>query len=296
MDNKTKLLHEQLDNAIDSMNMDSIENILNEIYQDESLNVEIEDYKDFSEKIKGNYRREKNNMKLFKNKKARVTILAATISLIACVSVGAAILNNNFTFTKDGNYWNIKSNSDIDEEEAKKIADSSDMGKKDAINAAEESGETNVIEPEYVQYESIEGAEKGLDMNIIMPDYMPELEMSDITASITDFGGTISKTAWINYGNADDKYFGLTINRTVLNDKDSTVISKNEYDEGTEGEYISKKGYSFVTLQESNEDKSKTANIAVTEIGEYEYSMVFFGFDENEMHSVIDSVDLEDYK
>lgn len=57
----------------------------------------------------------------------------------------------------------------------------------------------------------------------------------------------------------------------------------------------------MLTLQMANDSirasntAMVTAHIATTMIGEYQYSLVFFGFDELQRTEIIDSVDLSVY-
>lgn len=288
--NDIKNLQQKLDNSIDLMDIDSIDNLLNQI--PDIQNIEVEPADIFADKIRAkSHKKERNNMKLFKSKFSKIAAIAAAVTVITCVGVGAANIIKNYTIADKDQYHNILSNQDLNENDIKDLTSDNDID-----NDENSENKANVIKPDSYTFNSIEEAEKTLDMKVITPEIMPELELSDLSGQISDFGnGTKTSSLWANYGDAETKLFGITVTKTVLGE-DTTIVSNSEMDEGSLGKYKSAKGYEFNTLAESNDDKTKTANIATITIGNYEYSLVFYNFEQDEINKILDSADLSFYE
>lgn len=278
-------IRKELDKAIEAGDMEKINNIMQNIPDCQpETNVN-----DFIDNIRHKCAGEVKTMK--KKISTRIAIAAAAIVAVTGVSVSAAALLKQFSFFKDGNYVTVSSNSDLSEEEAKKLAE-------DAVNDIDVTpNEHNTAKPEV--FENIQSAEKTYDMNIIMPEKMPDLKLSDITGSQMYTGENSSiSTVWLNYGDFEKggKGFGLTVTRNNFADGDE-ITSIDSSDAVKDGEeFTSEKGYSFNVLKDSDEESGRTAKIMTANVGEYEYSMVFFGFNDSEINDIVNSVDLSQYK
>lgn len=280
--NKDVETRRKLDRAIEAENMEEIKNIIDNIPDCEP---EI-DVKEFTAKIKNKCTGEVNTMKRKVSVKAAAVV--AAVVAVTGVSVGAATLLKQFSFEKDGNYITVTSNDDLSEAEAEKLAD--DMADGNPV-----PDDTNTAKAEV--YETVEDAEKAYNMDVIMPDKMPELELSEVTGIKTYAGENSSlATIWATYGNTDKKAFALTVTKNDFADSD-TVTNITEFDAKGAGEkFVSENGYTFDKLSDADEASGKSAEIMKTNVGEYEYSMVFFGFDESEMEDIVNSLDLSDYE
>lgn len=90
---------------------------------------------------------------------------------------------------------------------------------------------------------------------------------------------------------------GVTTKREVIPEGTPlTSYTLHEFDEGSEGSYRSKSGITFTTLAESDSTGERTAQIATVLLGEYEYSLVFVGFEPQEWQKIVDSTDLSPYQ
>lgn len=272
----------ELDRAIEKGDINEIMSIINEIPDNEPET----DVKEFSRNIIEKCSREAYTMKSKISR--RIAIAAAAIVAVTGVSVGAATILSQFTFFKNGNYVTVTSNENLSREEAEKLAD-------DAVNQNFEPNESNTAVAQ--EFETIEDAEREYNMKIVLPEKMPELELVDVTGNQMYMGENSSdSTIWINYGDAAEKAFGLTVTKNSIDNKDDvTVISSSDAEKDGE-EFVSDKGYKFNVLKDVDEDTGRVARILTANEGEYEYSMVFIGFDENEINTVVNSVDLSQYK
>ena len=277
-------IRKELDKAIETGDMEKINNIMQNI---PDCHPET-DVKDFINNVRHKCAGE---VKMKKKISTRIAIAAAAVLAVTGVSVSAAALLKQFSFFKDGNYVTVSSNSDLSEKEADKLA-------QDAVNDTDVTpNENNTVKPE--AFETIQSAEKAYDMGIVMPEKMPDLKLSDITGSQMYTGeNSSSSTIWINYGDFEKggKGFGLTVTRDNFADNDEiTSITSSDAVKDGEG-FTSEKGYSFNVLKESDEESGRTAKIMTANVGEYEYSMVFFGFNNSEINDIVNSVDLSQYK
>lgn len=297
-----KEIQKKLDEAIDLMDIQKIDELLNEIPEDNfnMSEVDSEAIKNFSQNIKSLNNSEGKNMKILKSKTFKITVAAAAIMALTGVGTIASGLIKNYNLSKDGKYYNIISTQDLNKNDLDGMIDTPDKNNENGelkVNASKEGENARQAEKEDFNFNSIEEAENKLGLKIILPQKMPNLELSDITGSMVDFGGgTKTNTVWANFGSIEDKLIGLTITKNIIALDDTTIISSGDMDEGSKDEYVSAKGYKFTTFNESNEDGSKTANIANINIGTYEYSVVFFNYSQNEMNSILDSIDLSEYK
>ena len=129
-----------------------------------------------------------------------------------------------------------------------------------------------------------------------MPDKMPALKLSEVTGTKMYAGENSSvSTIWANYGDTNEKAFALTVTRNDFSDADDVTHISESDAYGTGDKFVSEQGYTFERLSDTDEESGKTAEIMTANVGQYEYSMVFFGFDEGEMENIVNSVDLSDY-
>lgn len=291
MDTKLNELYDNLERSIDAMDMNSIEELLQKIEREEEFSIKAEDSRIFAKKIENIYKTRRNN-NMNKNKIKYFGIIAASVAVLATAGVCANQIINNYSFSTKDKAINIMSNSELDDEELDQLLEDVNKPVDEETNYADENG-GNVITPEELTFSTIEEAEAKTGVKIILPKIMPELDIESIkgSASNTDKGYS-NNTVWLEYGNPEEKYFGITVSRTIL-PKDGTVISSNEVDDDSAGSYTSKNGTKYETYNESNPDGSMTANIAVAYSGEYEYALVFVNFEETEIHNIIDSIELD---
>lgn len=217
----------------------------------------------------------------------RILTIAVAVCAVTCVSVCAATLLKQFTFNENGKFVSVTTNNDISKEEAEKLA-------KDSVSDDTVPNEENTVKPEI--FSNIAEGEKAYDMKIVLPDEKPNLSLSEVKGSEVYLSENSSQaTIWAIYGNPDKKAYGLTVTKKNYGDKDITDILSTDADT-TGDKFVSDKGYSFDVLNESDEATGKIANIFITYVGNYEYSIYFVNFDNDEMYKVVNSIDLSDYR
>lgn len=282
MKTKNMEIRKKLDNAIEAENMEEINNVINNI-PDCKPKIDVED---FIKNVKQECTEEVKFMK--KKLSTKVLIVAAAVVAVTGVSVGASTLLKQFSFFKDGSYVTITSNGDLSEDEADKLA-------ADALNENAEPNESNTVIEEV--FDNIQEAENAYNMKVIIPEKMPDLEITDVTGSQYYMGENSSTSnIWVNYGDFDKKAFGLTVIKEDYADEDKiTSISYSDAEKDGE-EFISDKGIKFNVLKDSDESSGRTAKIMTTNVGKYQYSMVFFGFSDDEISDIVNSADLNEYK
>ncbi len=296
MNSKDQILKE-LDAAIEARDMSAVENGLHELGSGESgPSVMPEDPKLFAAKII-KLNEEKNTMK-YSRKHIRAAIVAAAVLLMG-VTAYAAVTGSLFTFGSGDRYVTVRSNDEMTEQEARDMAKES-AEREAAREAGEAEDDANVITdvPEQ-SFGSVEEAEAGMDMVIPMPANMPDMKLESATGQTIEWGdGSELRSVWLTYADDAGRLFGVTVTRDIIPEgaADSTRYSESDMDEGSLGSYLSKTGVTYNTLTESDETGERTAHIATVALGEYQYALVFYGFDDAERFAVIDSVDLSEYK
>lgn len=267
-----------LDRAIEKGNIDKVNSILNDININDEPDLSLEDLITKCES-------EENSMK--KRVSSKVLILAASIAVIAAVSVGAATILKQYNFSHNDNYVTVTSNGDLSKDEAKELAD-------DALADNTLPNDNNVVKPD--NFKNITEAEKKYDMQVILPKKMPELNLSEVQGSQMYIdSNNMESTIWATYGDVNKKAFGMTVVKYDYKDNDVTSTLKTDAQSSGES-FTSDYGYIFDELKESDESSERTAQIYSTTVGNYNYSMVFMGFDNREIKDIVNSTNLDDYK
>ena len=286
MNQKQKILRE-LDAAIDGMDLDGIDRNLTRLTALEPHKIEAEDAKLFAARIK---KLDKERNYKMKNKKTmRIVLVAAAILTVTSIGVYASGVLDHFTFAEGDRIATVQTTTSMTEAEAQKLVEDA---KSDSSEKASQP------ESEDYTFESVEEAENKLDFKLAVPAKMPELALVEVSGESIKWGdGMESRTICTLYGDPDSKAVGITVEKRIVNpDSDYTSISISDMDENSMGEYKSKSGRVYAMHSESDDSGERTAHIAKTEIGNYEYALIFVGFEENEMHEIIDSADLSLYK
>jgi hypothetical protein len=280
-----------LEAAIDSADMRGIDSGLESLASVEPETITPEDVNLFSARIL-KLSEEKQPMKHL-GKTARVAVAVAAVLLMG-VTVYAAVTMNLFSFQSGEKYVSIRTTDSMTPEEAQAFAEENQAARpeEDAVNVI--NGEDFPLQ----EFASVAEAEAGMDMIIPLPAAMPDLEFSRATGqSYTFREGYGSRTVWLEYGSVETgRAFALTVSREVVAEgEDITSYSEQDIDEGSLSSYTSKTGVKYDTLTESDETGERTAHIANAMIGEYDYAVVFFGFEEAERQQILDSIDLSAY-
>lgn len=282
MNKKQKLLKD-IDRSIDSMDLNSVNNGLDALLHMENQTIEAEDYKEFAAKIINKNMEVKSNMK--HKKIIQIAIVAAIVCTMGITAFASNVLNM-FTFVKDGKLVNIVTDQEMTEAEAEKLASEIDF-----------IPGVNSVESEDLTFNTIEEAEAKMEINLIIPSGMPEMKLASAKGQTFNYPNAKNDYIWLDYEDNNGRMFGITTTRETLFDSNIAVskITSTDIDEGSLGSYVNKDGIEFTTLTESDDTGERTAHIATTKINNYEYSLVFFGFEEKERQAIIDSVDLSTY-
>jgi hypothetical protein len=288
--NRQEILKE-LEAAIDSADMRGIDAGLEGLASAEPETITPEDVNLFSARIL-KLSEEKQPMKHL-GKTARVAVVAAAVLLMG-VTVYAAVTMNLFSFQSGDRYVSIRTTDGMTEQEAQAFAEENQAA------PPPEEGEAVVLADEVPEqtFNSVAEAEAGMDMVIPLPTAMPDLEFSSATGQTFAFGeGNEDRTVWLEYGSVETgRAFALTVSREVIAEgEDITSYTEHDIDEGSLSSYTSKTGVKYDTLTESDETGERTAHIANAMVGEHDYAVVFFGFEEAERQEILDSIDLSAY-
>lgn len=273
----------KLDKAIDNMDISEIEKQLAILSDDKPLPYPIEDSKLFAKRIikqnKKGYDTMKNDHKKFGTIVASL-VLTITIGVTAAYATG---LFKEFNFFNKDTTVNIKTNQDMSDEEAKKIAQEAS----DAYNNPQDTHEdTRQVDTQC--FSSVEKVKEALGIDIVLPAYIPEdFEMDKDIKVQSPFDKNFNIYTTYTSKENTERLLGITIIAENL-PEDSTHITVT--DAVYKDIYTTPTGTQYTLF---NEDGGVIASIEVDNI---QYALVFMGLNEEEMHKIIDSVDLNTYK
>ena len=226
------------------------------------------------------------------SKKAIRLAFAAALAAALGVTVYAAVNLHLLSFSSGTRYVTMRTNQAMTEQEAQALVRDDLQERSDAPD-----GNSAVLAPQQ-SFQSVEEAEAAMNMTLILPSAMPEVKMDSIKGqSLYNEAGYQNNTVWIVCSGPGGRMLGVTTTREVVPEgAPLTSYTLLEFDEGREGSYRSKSGVTFTTLTESDGTGERTAQIATVLLGEYEYSLVFVGFEPQEWQKIVDSADLSPYQ
>ncbi|MHC1749410.1 MAG: hypothetical protein AB9856_14155 [Cellulosilyticaceae bacterium] len=275
-------LKEELDKAVECMDMEKIEKLLAEISERNPMPIQIEDSKLFAKKI---ISCEKKGNDLMKKTYRKVASFAAGIAVVAGIGVTsyATGMWRQFDFFEKDKTMSVRSNTEVSKEEAKQLINNSNK---------EQEGPTREAETKDTVFNSLEEVKKELNVDVVIPSYVPQdfKQDKEIKTQSAYYGEDAARhLVYVTYASPknEKRLFGITITKI---DATTDYTAVNETDATYTGKYDSKNGNHYTLLKEEE------GTIATTNIGDVEYSLVFVGVDEKEMHKIIDSTDLSVYK
>ena len=288
MDGKLNAMR-ALDRAIDLGEMAEIDRCLDALSSLEGASIRAEEPAAFSARI---LHLEKENRPMKHSKKAIRLAFAAALAAVLGVTVYAAVNLHLLSFSSGTRYVTMRTNQAMTEQEAQALVRDDLRERSDAPD-----GNSAVLAPQQ-SFQSVEEAEAAMDMTLILPSAMPEMKMDSIEGqSLYNEAGYQNNTVWIVCSGPGGRMLGVTTTREVVPEgAPLTSYTLHEFDEGSEGSYRSKSGVTFTTLTESDGTGERTAQIATVLLGEYEYSLVFVGFEPQEWQKIVDSADLSPYQ
>lgn len=293
--NDKKAILKEMEKAIDDMDMAAFDRGLDMLSSLETQNIVAEEPRIFSARVQKLCQEDiqMESKPSWSRKKTRfIAVIAVASALLMGASVYAANNLNLFSFLSDDKYVTIRTTEDITEDEAKARAESDDT----APSAPE-----NAVTPEQTEYqfESVEQARETMDMEIPFPADLPAMrfESGQGLSLALDTDGSEKRMVWLTYADDQQRMFGITVSRALFKPGvPHSSITTSDADPSSMGTYHSKSGFAYNTITESDDSGEKTAHIATTMIGEYDYALVFVGFEQAEREAIIDSVDLSGYQ
>lgn len=287
MDKKQVL--KQMDSAIDSGDMNAVEEGLSHLAEGGFAEIMAEDPLLFSARIQKT-NKEKSSMK--PSRKIWKTALIAAVIAALGITVYATGALRWFSFQSGDKYVTMYTTESMSDNEARAFVDA------DHSESVPDDAVMREPDVETMSFDALPEAENALGIPLALPGSLPEMNLDGIEGEIVKYGdGLESRMCWVNWSDENGRLFGLTVGREIVPaGLPVTSYTLSDMDDGSLGSYTSKSGVKYTTLTESDDAGERTAHIATTVIGQYEYSLVFFGFDEEERQQIIDSADLSAYQ
>ncbi|WFD10916.1 hypothetical protein [Tepidibacter hydrothermalis] len=272
-------INSELDKAIDQMDILEIEKQLEKLSEEKPLPYSIEDSKIFAKRIIEQNKKGYGSMR--RSVKKSVILVACIVLTIGVTVVYGTDLFKNFKFYNQETTVEIRTNQNISEEEAASMAKEAE----DDYNSPSTQGTTE--ENELNKFANIKEVEESIGIKITLPSYVPQdFEMKKDILVQNSFDN--NHNIYISYMSKEKKnrLFEVSI-ITQKQPEDSTIVTVT--DTVHEGEYKTPSGTKYSILKEDE------GIIATTDINNIVYSLIFTGVNEEEMHKVINSVDLSGY-
>lgn len=272
-------INSKLDEAIDQMDILEIEKQLAKLSEENPLPYSIEDSKIFATRIIEQNKKGHESMR--KRIKKSGILVACIVLTIGVTVVYGTDLFKNFKFYNQKTTVEVRTNQNISEEEAASMAKEAE----EDYDSPSTQGTTE--DSELRKFASMKEVEESIGIKIILPSYIPadfQIKKDIVVQNSFDNNHNI----YINYISKGEKNRSFEVSIITQNQpEDSTVVTVT--DSVHEGEYKTPSGSKYSILKEEE------ATIATIDINNVIYNLIFTGVDEEEMHKVINSVDLNDY-
>ncbi len=273
-------IRKKLDVAIDDMDMLQIEKQLTKLSDKELDHFSIEDSKLFAKRI---IKKNKKGFDVMIKKYKKAGALVASVSLILMIGVSVCYATGfykEFKFFNKNNTVEIRTNQNISKEEAKQLADEASEAYENQIS----EGATIAIPMK--SFASIKEVKETLGIDIVLPSYIPtDFEMNSQIETQTYNDSYNIYTTFQSKDN-EERLLGITVISDSL-PEDSTEITVT--DSVFRDTYTTPAGTEYTILEEDG------GIIAMAEINNIQYALVFMGLSQEEMNKVINSVDLSKY-
>lgn len=274
--NERQKYQKDLEQAVDQMDLTGISAILDQLDALEQNSIQPEDPVLFAARIRKLHQERTRSMVSFFNKK--IILVAACLAVILSVGAYAAGKWQTFSFFNGGKVVTVTTTSpSVTQAQAQKMIE-------DDMAAPRNKGNILVADPPK-EYPSVEAAASAMGMLVAEPGNTLELQLGRIFAQSTDWG---TKNIYLTYGE-EGRRMGVTVMLDQPKDG-SSVISYSDIEGRNMGTYKSAKGDSFHMIQDQNGD------YAYIGLGQYGYVVIFDGFSNQEIHQVLDSIDLSAYQ
>ena len=274
--NERQKYQKDLEQAVDQMDLTGISAILDQLDALEQNSIQPEDPVLFAARIRKLHQERTRSMVSFFNKKT--ILVAACLAVVLSVGAYAAGKWQTFSFFNGGKVATVTTTSpSVTQAQAQKMIE-------DDMVAPRNKGNILVADPPK-EYPSVEAAASAMGMLVAEPGDTLALQLGRIFAQSTDWG---TKNIYLTYGE-EGRRMGVTVMLDQPKDG-SSVISYSDIEGRNMGTYKSAKGDSFHMIQDQN------ADYAYIGLGQYGYVVIFDGFSNQEIHQVLDSIDLSAYQ
>lgn len=272
MKKKSEIMNE-LDDAINAMDIRRIDQGLEALADIEPLPFQAENSKLFAARIK-KMNEENLNMKISR-KFIKAAVVAATIGVMGITAYAANALNV-FSFIQDGKIVVVRTTENIDGN-AMGVQSNPEapIREEDALPAAEYT------------FSTAADAEKELDIKIVLPSATAQMSLEHATGMAVNADGMDSRNVSLTYADQQGRNMYITATKLM---SDSAVISEYDLGDNTSDNYINEFGTDFILFNNADQTTYFAA------VGDYEYSIAFTGYSIKEQKEIVDTLDLSEYK
>lgn len=276
MDERQKHASE-LDEAVDRMDLEAINMLLDCLDELEAEKIVPEEPALFAARIR---ELQKKRESIMKHKNSKIILIAACLAAALSVGVYASGAWTNFSFFSNGRAVSVTTgDSSMTEAQARELVRETEKEKV----SPEDNRVVKSAPPE--NFASVEEAAQKLQMPIVVPKDTKNMALKEASGQVQEW----CKTLWLTFGEEGHR-LAVTIEETLPVDEDTTVVSYSDIQGENRGTYKSAKGDTFTLIRDEHGD------YALAKAGNFEYVLIFENFTEQDIHSVIDSVDLSAYK
>lgn len=272
MKEKPEIMNE-LDKAIDAMDTGRIDHGLEALAKIESLPFQAENSELFAARIR------KLKKDISHTKKPRrfmnAAVVAAAIMAMGVTAYAANALNV-FTFIQDDKVVVVRSSENVDRN-AMQVQSNPDTPVRE---------DDSLPQTEY-DFNTAAEAEKELDIKIALPSVTSQMVLESATGTTVKTDELDSQNVCLSYADLQGRNMSITITKLF---SDAAVVSEHDLGDNPPCSYINKFGTDFI---QSDQKEQTTYFVAA---GEYEYSISFTGFTENEQKEIVDTLDLSEYQ
>lgn len=276
MDERQKHLS-KLDEAVDRMDLEAVNTLLDCLDELEMEKIVPEEPALFAARIRG---LQKKRESIMKHKNTKVILIAACLAAALSVGVYATGAWTHFSFFSDGRAVTVATgDGSMTETQARELA------RETEIESVSPEDNRVVKLPPPETFASAEEAAQKLQMPVAIPGEAKNMALQEASGQVQEW----CKTLWLTYGEEGHR-LAVTIEQALPVDEDTTVVSYSDIQGENRGTYRNAKGDSFTMIRDEHGD------YALAQAGDYQYVVIFENFTEQDIHSVLESVDLSVYK
>lgn len=281
MKKKQDIINE-LDQAIDAMDIDGIDIGLEALTAIETHQIQVENTTLFAARIK---KMNKENVKMIKPRNyIKVAVIAAAIMTMG-LTVYAANALNIFSFVQGNRFVTMRTNESITDDKGNQMQVQVNP---DAPKHDESSIDVPKSQKEY-SFKTAAQAENELDMKLVLPSVAVQMRLESATGHIIKHENLEYRFACLQYSDTQERKIDIA-NTKVINNSDIPSVFEQQFGGDSLGTYKNKFDTDFALFPDTNK------TVYIVAIGEYEYSISFTGYSEKEQKEIVDTINLSEYK